>query len=124
MWRKIIFLILFFCYNNSHSSEEFFLMLKNSKVNVRMGPGMDYPIKFIYKKKYLPVKIIGSKFLRPIEYSEKLGSAQCKSAVMLAALKTPGITKIKAKKSRNHTELLFNYLKIPIKVSKKKSILS
>ena len=33
----------------------------------------------------LPVKIIGSKFLRPIEYSEKLGSAQCKSAIMLAA---------------------------------------
>ena len=69
----------------------------------------------------LPVKITGSNFLRPINYFEKLGSAQCKSAVMLAALKTPGITKIKAKKSRNHTELLFNYLKIPIKVSKKKS---
>ena len=69
----------------------------------------------------LPVKITGSNFLRPINYFEKLGSAQCKSAVMLAALKTPGITKIKAKKSRNHTELLFNYLKIPIKVLKKKS---
>ena len=69
----------------------------------------------------LPVKIDGSNFLRPVSYFEKLGSAQCKSAVMLAALKTPGITKIKAKKSRNHTELLFNYLKIPIKVSKKKS---
>ncbi len=69
----------------------------------------------------LPVKITGSNFLRPISYLEKLGSAQCKSAVMLAALKTPGITKIKAKKSRNHTELLFNYLKIPIKVLKKKS---
>ena len=68
----------------------------------------------------LPVKIDGSSFLRPVSYLEKLGSAQCKSAVMLAALKTPGITKIKAKKSRNHTELLFNYLKIPIKVSKKK----
>ena len=69
----------------------------------------------------MPVKITGSNFLRPISYLEKLGSAQCKSAVMLAALKTPGITKIKAKKSRNHTELLFNYLKIPIKVLKKKS---
>ena len=71
--------------------------------------------------KNLPVEIIGSKFLRPIEYSEKLGSAQCKSAIMLAALKTPGITKIVAKKSRNHTELLFKSLKIPIKVKNKKN---
>tara|TARA_Y100000768_G_scaffold338124_1_gene280670 strand:+ start:592 stop:1377 length:786 start_codon:yes stop_codon:yes gene_type:complete len=31
-------------------------------------------------------------------------------------LNSPGITYIKAKKSRNHTELLFKYLKIPIKV--------
>ena len=71
-------------------------------------------------KKMLPVKIFGSKFLRPIKYTETLGSAQCKSAVMLAALKTPGITKIKAKKSRNHTEIFFKNLKIPIKVLSKK----
>ena len=38
---------------------------------------------------------------------------------MLAAIKTPGKTKIRAKKSRNHTEILFNYLKIPIKILKK-----
>ena len=50
------------------------------------------------KNKFLPVSIIGSKFLRPIKYFENLGSAQCKSAVMFAALKTPGITKIIAKK--------------------------
>ena len=69
----------------------------------------------------LPVSITGSDFLRPIKYYEKIGSAQCKSAVMLAAIKTPGITKIKAKKSRNHTELLFKYLKIPILIKKKKN---
>ncbi len=72
-------------------------------------------------KKRLPVKIIGSEFLRPIKFTEILGSAQCKSAVMLAALKTPGITKIKAKKSRNHTEIFFKNLKIPIKVLSKKN---
>ena len=66
-------------------------------------------------KNKLPVKIRGAEYLRPIDYHEKIGSAQCKSAVMLAALKTPGITKIKAKKSRNHTELLFKNLGIPIK---------
>ena len=69
----------------------------------------------------LPVSITGSDFLRPIKYYEKIGSAQCKSAVMLAAIKTPGITKIKAKKTRNHTELLFKYLKIPILIKKEKN---
>ena len=73
------------------------------------------------KNKKLPVKIHGSEFLRPIKYFENLGSAQCKSAVMLAALKTHGITKIKAKKSRNHTELFFKHLKIPIKILNKKN---
>ncbi len=69
--------------------------------------------------KTLPVEIIGTNYLRPIEYIEKLGSAQCKSAVMLAALKTPGLTRIKAKKSRNHTELLFKNIGIKINVKKK-----
>ena len=38
----------------------------------------------------------------------------------LAALNTKGQTKIKAKKSRNHTELLFQYLNLPVKINKKK----
>ena len=37
---------------------------------------------------------------------------------MLAAIKTPGITKIRARKSRNHTEILYRNLKIPIKIKK------
>ncbi len=68
------------------------------------------------KNNKMPVTIQGSNYLRPINYQENLGSAQCKSAVMLAALKTPGITKIKARKSRDHTELLYKSLKIPIKL--------
>jgi 3-phosphoshikimate 1-carboxyvinyltransferase len=67
--------------------------------------------------KKLPVKILGTEFLRPINYFETKGSAQCKSCVMLAALKTPGLTRIKARKSRNHTELLFKYLNIPGDIS-------
>ena len=35
-----------------------FLSLKNNKVNLRQGPSFDYPIKLIYKKKFLPVEII------------------------------------------------------------------
>ncbi len=84
------------------------------------------PLKFfganlISKNKRLPVKIKGSNYLRPIKYEEKLGSAQCKSAVMLAALKTPGTTKIKARKSRNHTEIFFKNLKVPTKIKKTKN---
>ena len=70
------------------------------------------------KKNKLPLYVSGSNFLRPINYLENKGSAQCKSSVMLAALNTNGKTIIKAKKSRNHTELLFKFLKIPIKIKK------
>ena len=55
---------------------------------------------------------------KPIRYFETRGSAQCKSAVMLAALNTKGETIIKAKKSRNHTELIFKYLNLNIKTKK------
>jgi len=73
------------------------------------------------KKNKLPLSIKGSEFVKPINYIEKKGSAQCKSSVMLAALNTVGTTYIKAKKSRNHTELLFKFLKIPIKIKKTKN---
>ena len=66
----------------------------------------------------LPIEITGTDKARPIFYHEKKGSAQCKSAVMLAALNTKGETFIKARKSRDHTEILFKHLKIPIKIKK------
>ena len=69
----------------------------------------------------LPISVKGTKNVNPIYYHEKKGSAQCKSSVMLAALNTKGKTVIKAKKSRNHTELLYKYLKLPIKINKKKN---
>tara|TARA_B110001452_G_scaffold85923_1_gene70210 strand:+ start:787 stop:2133 length:1347 start_codon:yes stop_codon:yes gene_type:complete len=78
--------------------------------------------KFFYKKKgKLPLSILGIKNPKIINYFENKGSAQCKSSVMLAALNTVGKTLIKAKKSRNHSELLFKYLKIPIKIKKNKN---
>ena len=77
--------------------------------------------KFYYKKKNnLPLSILGSSSVKGINYLENKGSAQCKSSVMLAALNSSGITSIKAKKSRNHTELLFKHLKIDIKVKRTK----
>ena len=68
----------------------------------------------------LPIVIKGTNTPLPITYHETRGSAQCKSAVMLAALNTKGETIIKAKKSRDHSELLFKYLRLPIKIFKKK----
>ncbi len=76
---------------------------------------------FPTKKKNLPLYLKGSNFLRPIKYIERLGSAQCKTCIMLACLNTPGEIEIFAKKSRNHTELMYKSLNIPIsiKVGKK-----
>jgi len=75
---------------------------------------------YLKNKKNLPLKIIGKSDLRPIKYFEKRGSAQCKSSVIFAGMRTNGTTYIKAKKSRNHTELLCKHLKLPIKVKSKK----
>ena len=85
-------------------------------------PLKKFGAKFKYKHKFkLPLIVGGSKNLKSIKYYEKKGSAQCKSSIMLAALNTKGETYIKAKKSRDHTEILFKYLKIPILVKKKKT---
>jgi len=84
-------------------------------------PLKKFGVKFFYKKKgKLPLSILGSKSFKNIKYLENRGSAQCKSSVMLAALNSSGTTFIKAKKSRNHSELIFKYLKIPIKIKKTK----
>ena len=72
-------------------------------------------------KNGLPLTIEGNKNLSPIRYLEHRGSAQCKSSVIFAALKTRGKTFIKAKKSRNHSELLCKHLNLPIKIKKTKN---
>ncbi len=72
-------------------------------------------------KKNLPLTIYESKNLRSISYLENRGSAQCKSAVIFAGMRTNGATLIKAKKSRNHTELMCKYLKLPVTVENKKN---
>ena len=40
----------------------------------------------------LPIEILGSDFLRPINYHENIGSAQVKSCLILTGLNTPGKT--------------------------------
>ena len=71
-----ILLITFFTISIPSAKENnYYLILKNNKVNVRYGPGFDYPIKFIYKKKNLPVKIIDKKenFRRIIDFKNNSG---------------------------------------------------
>ncbi len=77
-----------------------------------------FGVKIKSKNYKLPIEIIGSDFLRPITYDENIGSAQVKSCILFSALHTPGITVIKSKKSRNHTELMLKFLKYPIKIQK------
>ena len=84
-------------------------------------PLSKFGAKFKLKKnKYLPLIISGSKKPKPINYIERKGSAQCKSSVIFAGMRTKGATFIKAKKSRNHTELLCKYLNLPINVKSNK----
>ena len=57
MQKIIIFLIIFFNFGSLFSNEEYFLTLRNEKVNLRQGPSFDYPVKIFYKKKFLPVLV-------------------------------------------------------------------
>ena len=84
-------------------------------------PLSKFGAKFKLKNnKNLPLTIFGSNNLKPIKYIENKGSAQCKSSVMFAGMRANGTTLIKAKKSRNHTELFCKHLKLPVVVKKGK----
>ena len=58
--QKIIFILLLIFFNSisfSQAAEEYFRTLRNDKVNLRQGPSLEYPIKIIYKKKFLPILV-------------------------------------------------------------------
>jgi len=77
MQKKIIFFVLFLnLISSSYAVEkDYFMMLKYSKVNVRFGPSHDYPVKFIYKKAFLPVQVIDKKenFRKIIDHKKNSG---------------------------------------------------
>jgi len=54
----LFFSILFFLPRSFANESVNFLSLKNNEVYVRVGPSKEYPIKFIYKKKYLPLEVL------------------------------------------------------------------
>ena len=60
--KKFYFLMLILSFFPFHVfSDEIFLSLKKNKVNVRYGPSLDSPVKFVYKKINLPIKQIDKK---------------------------------------------------------------
>ena len=54
----LFFSILFFIPKSFANESVNFLSLKNNEVNLRQGPSFEYPIKFIYKKKFLPIEVL------------------------------------------------------------------
>ena len=54
----LFFFILIFIPKSFANESLNLLSLKNTEVNLRQGPSFKYPIKLIYKKKYLPVIIL------------------------------------------------------------------
>ena len=76
--QKFLIILFFLLINPSKViSEEnnYFVSLKKDKVYVRYGPGKNYPIKYIYKKKFLPIKVIDKKdnFRRIIDHKKNSG---------------------------------------------------
>ena len=54
--------ILFFYFiiligSTSFADEGYYLTLRNDQVNLRQGPSLNYPIKLVYNKKFLPILI-------------------------------------------------------------------
>ena len=69
----LFFILTFFPF--SVTSDDDFLSLKKNKVNVRYGPGFDYEVKYIYRKRNLPLKIIDKKenFRKIIDHKKNSG---------------------------------------------------
>ena len=75
--RKFLILSFLFLLPLSSIAQEsnYFVMLKNKKVNVRYGPSLDYPVKYVYRKIGLPLKVIDKKenFRRIIDHKKNSG---------------------------------------------------
>ena len=57
--NKILFFFSFIILiaSKSFADEGYYLTLRNDKVNLRQGPSLNYPIKLVYNKKFLPILI-------------------------------------------------------------------
>ena len=76
MQKTLVLILLTIFFSKGVLAENnYFLMLKNNKVNVRYGPDLNSPIKYIYNKKNLPIKVIDKKenFRRIIDIKNNNG---------------------------------------------------
>ena len=76
MLNKIILLLISsFFYLANCLANEVFVSLKKDKVNVRYGPSLESPIKYVYKKINLPIKQIdkNENFRRIIDIKNNSG---------------------------------------------------
>ena len=120
----ILFITFFFINIVSANENDYYLILKNNKVNVRYGPSFNYQIKYIYKKKNLPIKVIDKKenFRRIIDFKKNSGwihISQLKKGKSLILLKD----QILFKKPTKYSKPLFKIAKgrlLLIKKCKKK----
>ena len=55
---KLFLIFSFFFLNTLNADSQYYLTLRNEKVNLRQGPSLDHPIKLVYKKKFLPILVI------------------------------------------------------------------
>ena len=71
----VLILLTIFFFKEALAENNYFLMLKNNKVNVRYEPDLNSPIKYIYNKKNLPIKVIDKKenFRRIIDIKNNSG---------------------------------------------------
>ena len=83
----ILFFLLLIPFHVLSEENNYFVSLKKNKVYVRYGPGKNYPIKYIYKKKFLPIKVIDKKdnFRRIIDHKKNSGWIH---RIMLTKLKS------------------------------------
>ena len=75
MIKKILIIFFYFSFFSIATAEDIFLSLKKNKVNVRYGPSLESPIKYIYKKINLPIKQIDKKenFRRIVDHKKNSG---------------------------------------------------
>ena len=82
--------------------------------------GSNYSLR---KNNYLPAILKGSDNPIPFSFDLEEPSAQIKSAVLLGALNTPGITTVKDKfNTRDHTERLLGLYGANINITKKRNV--
>ena len=75
MFKQLIIFFFSIFFFSIAIADNIFLSLKKNKVNVRYGPSLETPIKYIYKKKDLPIMQIDKKenFRRIIDFKNNSG---------------------------------------------------